>query len=277
MDNFKLAMFENFEVRRIYDEKQAKWYFSIIDVIAVLTESENPRKYWSVLKVRLKQEGSQLATNCSQLKMKSNDGKFYNTDVADAEQLLRLIQSIPSPKAESFKQWLAKVGYERIQEIENPEIAQERMMEIYRQKGYDEAWIHRRIQSIKNRKELTNEWELRGAVKDDYEIFTALMSKATFGITPSQHKKIKSLKRENLRDNMTDLELALVNISELTAKELHKTRNTQGRKSLGKDVAEAGKIAGNTRKEIEKKTGKPVLSKANYLRLKEEKVKKIEI
>jgi hypothetical protein len=269
--------FNNQGVRRV--EHQGEWYFSVVDIVAILTNTKAQDKgaYWRKLKERLINEGAnEVVTNCHDLKLPAPDGKMYKTDCADVKTIFRIIQSIPSPKAEPIKQWLAKVGYERMQEIENPELAQERMMETYRQKGYDEAWIHRRIQVIKNRKELTNEWDIRGAVKNDYEIFTALMSKETFNVLPSQHKKIKKLKRQNLRDHMTDIELALVNIGELTAKELHKTRNTKGRNNLAQDVKEAGKIAGNTRKEIEQKTGKKILSKNNYLGLTKNKPNKIE-
>ncbi|MDR0572237.1 MAG: Bro-N domain-containing protein [Rickettsiales bacterium] len=260
-----LIVFENKKIRRI--EYRGEWYFSVVDVVAILTDSDNPRKYWSVLKTRLKDEGSETATNCSQLKLIAEDGKLRETDCANLETMFRIIQSVPSPRAEPFKQWLARVGYERIKEVENPEIAQQRMMEIYRQKGYDDAWIHRRIQSIKNRKELTNEWDVRGAVEKDYSMFTALMSEATFGIKPKEHKEIKGLKRENLRDHMTETELVLTMLGEVTAKEIHKAKNTRGKENLEKDVIKAGNIAGEARKKIEKETGKPVVSSDNYLKL----------
>ena len=207
MSNMKL--FEGKKVRSQWNEQEKKWYFSIVDVIAVLTESPNPRKYWSVLKTRLKQEGSQLATNCSQLKMQSADGKSYLTDVADTGQLLRLVQSVPSPKAEPFKLWLAQVGSERLDEIENPELASQRIRDIYKAKGYSDEWIEKRMRGIAVRDELTDEWQKRGVKKGtQYSILTAEISKATFGIIPSNYKKLKGLTKptDNLRDHMTDLE-----------------------------------------------------------------------
>lgn len=257
---------ENIEIRKI--EHNGEWFFSVVDVVNLLVESKAKDKgaYWRKLKGRLNlKEKSEIVTKCHELKLLSSDGKKYLTDCANTETMFRIIQSIPSPNAEPIKLWLARVGYERIQEIENPELAQERMMEVYRQKGYDEAWIRNRIQTIRNRKELTNEWDLRGATEEDYAIFTSIMSLATFGIKPSEHKKLKGLKRENLRDNMTDMELTLANLGELTAKEIHKSNNTQGKENLQIDVLEAGKIAGNTRLEIEKKIGKSIVSKDNYL------------
>ena len=267
----EIIKFENKQVRKI--EYNGEWYFSVVDVVAILTNSSIAKRYWSDLKRKLKNEEGfiQLYEKIVQLKLTSSDGKKYATDCANIETMLRIIQSIPSPKAEPIKQWLASVGYERIQEIENPELAQERMMEIYRQKGYKEDWIKQRIQSIITRKELTNEWKIRGAVEKDYSIFTSLMSEATFGIKPSEHKEIKGLKRENLRDHMTNIEIALVNLGESTAKEIHKARNTIGKNNLKKDVIEAGNIAGQARKNIELKTGKPVVSSENYLKLNENK------
>lgn len=263
----KIVFFENQKVRNI--EHNGEMFFSVVDIVAILTQSKNSRRYWSDLKIKLsEQEGFvQLYDKIVQLKLLSSDGKKYKTDCANLQNCFRIIQSIPSPKAEPFKQWLAKVGAERIEEIENPEIAQERMMEIYRQKGYDEAWIKQRIQSIRTRKNLTDEWDLRGAVKSDYGVFTAIMSQATFGLKPSEHKDIKGLKRENLRDHMTDVELALTNLGEVTAREIHKTNNTFGKDNLRKDVAKAGKIAGNARLQIEEETGKKVISSENYLTL----------
>jgi len=195
--------------------RKEKWYFSIVDIVAILTESENPRKYWSVLKSRLKKEGSQLATNCSQLKMQSADGKFYKTDVADTEQLLRLIQSIPSPKAEPFKVWLAKVGYERIEETEDPELAVDRAMATYLKKGYSKAWINQRLKSIEVRKELTDEWDERGVKKGlEYAILTNEITEAWSGFSVKNYKKLKGLKKGNLRDNMSNLVLVLNMLAE---------------------------------------------------------------
>jgi hypothetical protein len=264
-----LAIFEDKKVRRV--EYNGEWYFSVVDVVAILvgTTSKDKGAYWRKLKERLILEGGdQVVTNCHGLKLIAEDGKLRETDCANLETMFRIIQSIPSPKAEPFKQWLARVGYERIKEIENPEIAQQRMMEIYRKKGYDEPWIKQRIQSILTRKELTDEWKTRGAIDRDYEFFTALMSQETFGVTPKEHKEIKGLKRENLRDHMSNIEIALVNLGEATAKEIHKTRNTQGKNNLAKDVKEAGRVAGKARKNIEALTNKKVVSPDNFLNLK---------
>jgi len=210
-----IRLFQDQRVRVEWGDDQEKWYFSIIDIIVILTESVNPRKYWSVLKTRLKKEGSELATNCSQLKMQSSDGKNYKTDVANTEQLLRLIQSIPSPKAEPFKLWLAKVGYERIEETEDPEKAFDRAMETYLKKGYSKNWINQRLKSIEVRKELTDEWDVRGVKKGlEYAILTDEITKAWTDLTTKQYKKFKDLKKENLRDNMTNLELVLNMLAE---------------------------------------------------------------
>ncbi|MDR1498681.1 MAG: Bro-N domain-containing protein [Rickettsiales bacterium] len=264
-----LVIFENKKVRR--KEHNGEWYFSVVDVVAILAETTSKDKgtYWRKLKERLILEGGdQVVTNCHGLKLTAEDGKLRETDCANLETMFRIIQSIPSPKAEPFKQWLARVGYERIKEIENPETAQQRMMEIYRKKGYDELWIKQRVQSILTRKELTDEWKTRGAIDRDYEFFTALMSQETFGITPKEHKEIKGLKRENLRDHMSNIEIALVNLGEATAKEIHIVNNTQGTDNLKVDVAKAGKIAGETREKIEMETKKKVVSLDNFLNLK---------
>ena len=220
-----IQVFNSQKIRSHWDANQEKWYFSIVDVVGVLTESPNPRKYWSVLKTRLKQEGSELATNCSQLKMKSVDGKFYKTDVADTEQLLRLIQSIPSPKAEPFKIWLARVGYERIEETENPELSFDRAMETYLAKGYSKAWINQRLKSIEVRKELTDEWEKRGVQRGiDFAMLTDIITKAWSGQSVKQYKKYKNLKKEGLRDHMTNLELVLNMLAEATTTEISKEK-----------------------------------------------------
>ncbi|MCG2735061.1 MAG: Bro-N domain-containing protein, partial [Candidatus Methanoperedenaceae archaeon] len=206
----EMILFQDKKVRRIWNESNQKWYFSIVDVIEVLTESNRPRKYWNDLKSKLKNEGSELSEKIGQLKMQSSDGKFYDTDVADTEELFRLIQSIPSPRAEPFKRWLAKVGYERLEEIENPEIATKRMREIYKQKGYSDEWIEKRARGIAVRDELTEEWKKRGVKEHlEYSILTSEISKATFGMTPSEYKQFKALDKpkDNLRDHMTDLEL----------------------------------------------------------------------
>ena len=227
-----------------------------------MTESENPRKYWSVLKTPLKKEGSQLATNCSQLKMQSADGKFYKTDVADTEQLLRLIQSVPSPKAEPFKMWLAKVGYERIEETEDPELAFDRAMETYLKKGYSKEWINQRLKSIEVRKELTDEWDTRGVKKGlEYAILTNEITDAWSGYSVKNYKNFKGLKKENLRDNMSNLELVLNMLAEATTTEISKEKQPITFDENKVIAKQDGTIAGNTRKEIEVKTGKKVVSK----------------
>ena len=262
MSNIKL--FETKKVRTHWDEEKEQWYFSIVDVISVLTDSPNPRKYWSVLKTRLKKEGSQLATNCSQLKMKSADGKFYMTDVADTEHLLRLIQSIPSPKAEPFKQWLAMVGYERIEETDDPEKALDRAMETYLRKGYSKEWINQRLKSIEVRKELTDEWENRGIQKgQEFAILTDEITRAWSGFTTKEYKQFKDLKKENLRDNMTNLELVLNMLAEATTTEISKEKNPETFEDSKLIANQGGKIAGDTRKAIEEKTGKKVVTKLN--------------
>ncbi len=224
-----IKLFETKQVRSIWDEERELWFFSIVDVVGVLTDSPNPRKYWSVLKTRLKKEGSELTTKCSQLKLKSADGKHYLTDVADTEQLLRLIQSIPSPKAEPFKQWLARVGYERIEETEDPELALDRAMETFLKKGYSKEWTNQRLKSIEVRKELTDEWEERGIQKgQDFAILTDEITKAWSGLTTRQYKQVKDLKKENLRDHMTNLELVLNMLAEATTTEISREKLPEG-------------------------------------------------
>jgi hypothetical protein len=272
-----IKLFNDKQIRTIWDDEQEKWYFSIVDVVGILTESPNPRKYWSVLKSRLKKEGSQLTTNCSQLKMLSSDGKYYKTDVADTEQLFRLIQSIPSPKAEPFKLWLAKVGRERIDEIEDPEIGIDRLMETYLRKGYSTSWINQRLKSIEVRKELTDEWDNRGVKKgQEYAILTDEITKAWSGLTTKHYKNFKQLKRENLRDHMTNLELVLNMLAEATTTEISKEKNPRNFKENQRIAKQGGTIAGNTRKEIEEKTGKKVVTSQNAKQLIERKNKELE-
>lgn len=244
-----IRVFNSQKIRSQWDDKQEKWYFSIVDVVGVLTDSPNPRKYWSVLKTRLKQEGSELATNCSQLKMQSVDGKFYKTDVADTEQLLRLIQSIPSPKAEPFKLWLARVGYERIEETEDPELSFDRAMETYLAKGYTKEWINQRLKSIEVRKELTDEWEKRGVKRGmDFAVLTDIITKAWSGKSVKQYKKHKYLKKENLRDHMTNLELVLNMLAEATTTEISKEKKPKTIDENKVIAKQGGTIAGNARK-----------------------------
>jgi hypothetical protein len=264
-----IRLFETKQVRSLWDAEREVWFFSIVDVVAVLTESPNPRKYWSVLKTRLKKEGSELATNCSQLKMESVDGKNYRTDVADTEQLLRLVQSIPSPKAEPFKQWLARVGYERIEETEDPELAFDRAMGTYLKKGYSKEWINQRLKSIEVRKDLTDEWENRGVQKgQEFAILTDEITKAWSGLTTKQYKQAKGLKKEGLRDNMTNLELVLNMLAEATTTEISREKQPEGLAQNIRIAKQGGTIAGNTRKEIEEKTGKPVVSTKTAKRIK---------
>jgi len=262
--NKAIKLFNSKEIRVEWNEEEEKWYFSIIDVTAVLTDSTNPRKYWSVLKTRLKKEGNQLATNCSQLKMQASDGKYYKTDVADTEQILRLIQSIPSPNAEPFKMWLAKVGYERIEETEDPEKAFERAMETYLKKGYSKNWVNQRLKSIEVRKELTDEWDSSGVKKGaEYAILTNEITEAWAGHKVKDYKKLKGLKKENLRDNMTNLELVLNMLAEVTTTEISKEKKPNTFNASKVIAKQGGTIAGNARKEIEERTGKPVVTPKN--------------
>jgi DNA-damage-inducible protein D len=277
MSNIKL--FESKKIRSQWNESEQKWYFSIVDVIEILTESPNPRKYWSVLKTRLKKEGTQLATNCSQLKMQSSDGKFYLTDVGNSEQLLRLIQAIPSPKAEPFKLWLAKVGQERLEEIENPELASVRIRAIYKAKGYSDEWIEKRMRGMAVRDELTGEWSKRGVKEGkEYSILTAEISRATFGLTPSEYKDLKGLSKssENLRDHMTDLELIFTMLGEASTTEIARNKNAQGFSKNFNAAQEGGKVAGKARKDLERKSGRKVVTSQNFKQLSEKNIKKLE-
>jgi hypothetical protein len=259
-----IKLFNEKQIRTLWDDDQEKWFFSIVDVVGVLTESPNPRKYWSVLKTRLKAEGSQLATNCSQLKMLSADGKYYKTDVADTEQLFRLIQSIPSPKAEPFKMWLAQVGRERIDEIEDPEIGLDRLMETYLRKGYSKEWINQRLKSIEIRKELTDEWENRGVKKgQEFAILTDEITKAWSGLTTKQYKGHKDLKKENLRDHMTNLELVLNMLAEASTTEISKEKEPKTFHENKVVAKQGGNVAKAARLQLEKTTGKKVVTKLN--------------
>ena len=268
----KLQLFQEQKIRTHWDEKEEKWYFSIIDIVEILTEQKDyqgARNYWKVLKHRLLKEGNETVTNCNRLKMLSADGKMRLTDVADTKDVFRLIQSIPSKKAEPFKQWLAQVGKERLDEIENPELAQERMKEIYEQKGYPKDWIDKRLRGIAIRQNLTDEWKERGIKEHrDYAILTAEISKATFGMTPSEYKEFKNLPTKskiNLRDNMDDLELIFTMLGERVTTEISKKEKPE---TFGenKNVARrGGKVAGNALKETEKELGRNVISDKNNL------------
>ena len=260
-----IQLFEDKKIRTAWDEEQEEWYFSIVDVISVLTGTENPRRYWSDLKRKLKKEGAvELYEKIVQLKMLSSDGKRYKTDVANTEQLLRIIQSVPSPKAEPFKAWLARVGRERIEETIDPEQAIDRALETYLKKGYSEEWVHQRLLAIRIRNELTDEWQKRGVEKGkEYAILTDEISRAWSGMTTRQYKKLKGLKKENLRDNMSDLELVLTILAEATTTEISKTVKPDTFSENQKVAQKGGSIAGNTRKEIEDTTGKPVITSQN--------------
>ena len=269
-----IALFNQKQVRRHWDANKEEWYFSIVDVVAILTNSKSPRKYWNKLKERLNKEGSELVTFCHQLKMLSRDGKKYLTDVGDTKTILRLIQSVPSPKAEPFKLWLAKVGHERIEETEDPELAFERAMRTYLQKGYPKEWINQRLKSIEVRKELTDEWQVRGVKEGlEFAILTNEITKAWTDMSVKQYKKYKNLKKQNLRDNMTNLELVLNMLAEATITEISKKKKPKTFPQSKTIAQKGGKIAGNTRKEIEKQTGGNVITSKNAKTLQSKKVK----
>ena len=280
MDKEKaIKLFQERKVRVHWDEDQEKWYFSIIDVIAILTESERPRRYWNDLKTKLKDEGSQVSEKIGHLKMIAPDGKNRYTDVADTEQLLRLIQSVPSPKAEPFKLWLAKVGYERIEETEDPEKAFDRAMETYLKKGYSKNWINQRLKSIEVRKELTDEWDISGVKKGlEYAILTDEITKAWAGLSIKEFKRLKDLKKENLRDNMTNLELVLNMLAETSTTELSKKSEPKTFAGSKKVARQGGNIAGNARKDLEKKLGEDVVTPKNakYLHGKDNDINELE-
>jgi len=263
-ENNSIKLFEDKRVRVQWYPQKEKWYFSIIDIIEVLTDSLRPRKYWADLKAKLKEEGSELSDKIGQLKMKSSDGKFYLTDVGDTEQILRLVQSIPSKKAEPFKIWLAKVGYQRIEETEDPELAFDRAMKTYLQKGYSKEWINQRLKTIEIRKELTDEWNKAGIEKEtDFAILTNEITKAWSGKTISEYKQLKNLKKENLRDNMTNIELVLNMLAEATTTELSKEKNPSEFEDSKKIAISGGTVAGNARRDIEKRLGKDIVSPKN--------------
>lgn len=262
----KIAVFRGRQIRKVL--YQNEWYFSVVDVIGTLTESDNPRDYWYKMKTRVKnEEAAELSTKCRQLKLQSADGKYYETDCADTETLFRIIQSIPSPKAEPFKLWLAKVGYERVREIEDPELATKRTRALYKAKGYNDDWIEKRMRGIAIREELTDEWKNHGVKENkEYEILTAEISKAAFGLTPSQYKKLKGLKRENLRDHMTDLELIFSMLGEASTTQITRVEHPTGfieNKSVAK---RGGNVAGVARRKLELETQRKVISKENYLK-----------
>ena len=271
-----LKLFQSNQIRTVWNEEEEQWYFSVVDVVGALTDSVDRSAYWRKLKQRLKNEGSETVTICHRLKMQAEDGKMRLTDVANTKGILRIIQSIPSPKAEPFKQWLAQVGAERLEEIENPEIAQIRAHEIYRQKGYSEEWIERRMRGIETRNELTDAWSEHGVEEGkEYAILTNEISQATFGVSIANHKAIKSLKRENLRDHMTKLELLFTELGEASTTAIVNARNPQGLKQNVQAAREGGKIAGDARKALEEKSNVSVVSNVNYKEIPQADIEKL--
>lgn len=265
MDN-EIKLFEGRKIRSAWDNEKEEWYFSIIDIVGVLTDSKNPGAYWRKLKQRLKEEGNEVVTICHTLKMQAADGKTRKTDVADMQGIFRIIQSVPSPKAEPFKMWLAEVGKERIDEIIDPELTIDRALDTYLKKGYSREWINQRLQAIQVRKELTDTWQDHGVkAGKEYAILTNEISKAWSGMTTREYKNLKGLKKENLRDNMSTLEIVLNMLAEATTTELTKTKNPQGLDENKKVAKDGGSIAGNARKEIEKETGQPVITSKNAI------------
>ena len=266
--NDKIQLFEDKRIRTAWDEAKEEWFFSIVDVIAVLTDSKDPAAYWRKLKQRMREEGSETVTNCHGLKMTAADGKKRLTDVADTEQLLRIIQSVPSPKAEPFKMWLAQVGRERIEETIDPELTIERALETYQRKGYSREWINQRLQAIQVRKELTDEWDARGVQQGiEYAILTDEISRAWSGMTTRQYKRLKGLKKENLRDNMTTLELVLNMLAEATTTEISKQKEPETFAENVEIARAGGKVAGDARKAVETQTGVPVITSQNAAQL----------
>lgn len=261
----KMIVFGANKIRRIWHDEQ--WFFSIVDIIGALTDSDNPRDYWYRMKQREQEaSGIELSTLCRQLKLTSADGKTYKTDCVNTEAAFRIIQSVPSPKAEPFKRWLAEVGYQRVQEIENPELAQQRMRKLYKDKGYPDDWIEKRVRGIAVRDELTGEWQKRGIQEEkDFAILTSEISKATFGLTPADYKKLKGLKRENLRDHMNDLELIFTMLGEAATTEIARNKDTRGLLKNKLAAREGGSIAGSARRQLEAKSGRKVITRDNYL------------
>ena len=273
MENFAIQLFEQTQVRVVWNEEEEKYYFSVVDVISVLTESidyQAARKYWKVLKGRLKKEGNESVTNCYQLKLPSSDGKKYKTDVADLEQIFRLIQSVPSKKAEPIKQWLANIGAQRIDQMIDPELTFQMAVEDYRRQGYSDKWINQRMRSIEMRKELTDEWQRAGIHEQkDFAILTNVLTKAWSGMTTGEYKRHKGLTKENLRDNMTNIELALNTLAEVTATELSRQNNPKGMNQTQQTAQEGGEVARNARTDIEQRLGHTVISSeraSDYIR-----------
>jgi len=270
METNKIVVFKGNKIRKVI--YKSEWWFSVVDVCEALTASPDSGAYWRKLKQRLTEEGSEVVTFCHGLKLPAPDGKMRETDCADTEGVFRIIQSIPSPKAEPFKRWLAKIGYERVKEIEDPELATKRTRMLYKLKGYSADWIEKRMRGIAIREELTDEWQKRGAKEEkDYEILTAEISKATFGLIPSQYKKLKGLKRQNLRDHMDDFELIFNMLGERATTEIHRTENSKGVPKLKADAKAGGDIAGGARKKLEQRLGRSVVLRKNFLAKPEDK------
>ena len=261
-------LFNNETIRTVWDKEEEKYYVSVVDVVGILSSSDNPRNYWKVLKHRLKKEGNESVTNCNQLKLKSSDGKYYNTDVVDIEGMFRIIESVPSKNAEPIKQWLARLGKERIDEVFDPSITVQRAIDTYRAKGYDEEWIIKRVKNIQDRKKLTDVWRDNGVYSDiEFAILTNDIYKEWSGMTAKEYKEYKGLKKESLRDNMSDIEIALADIGELTTRELAKKHKPIGLDENRKIAKEGGQVASNTRKDIEERLGESVISSDNDIRM----------
>ena len=271
-----LVVFQDRKIRRVWFDDE--WYFSVVDIVAVLSEQldyQKARKYWNKLSQRLREEGSEVVTDCHRLKLPAKDGKLRGTDCANVKSLFRIIQSIPSKNAEPFKQWLAQVGYDRVQEIENPEIAQKRMKELFRQKGYSDDWIEKRARGIAVRDELTDEWKKRGLITNrEYAILTAEISRATFGMTPGEYKILKGLGKENLRDHMNDLELIFTMLGEASTTRIARNKDAQGFVENREAANDGGTVAGVARKELEKRSNQPVVTSENYLDMPEKEKRK---
>ena len=260
-----IKLFEDYKVRTSWDNERETWYFSVVDIVGILSDSKNPNNYWKVLKNRLRKEGSQLVTSCNQLKMQSSDGKYYKTDVLDTEGVLRLVQSIPSPKAEPFKLWLAKVGRERLDEIQDPEIAINRALQYYLAKGYSPEWVNQRLKSIEIRKALTDEWKRSGVADNQYGILTDILTQEWSGMKTREYKDFKGLKKESLRDNMSNMELVLNMLAEVSTTEISKEKNPKTLEENKSIAKQGGSVAKEARKQIELQTGKPVITDENFL------------
>ena len=259
-------IFNNETIRTVWDKENEKYYISVVDIVGVLSESDNPRNYWKVLKHRLKKEGNESVTNCNQLKLKSSDGKYYNTDVVDIEGMFRIIESIPSKNAEPIKQWLAKLGSERIDEVFDPSISAQRAIDLYRSKGYDEVWIQKRLKGMQNRKQLTDVWKDGGITEDkEYAILTNEIYKSWSGMSAKEYKEYKGLRKESLRDNMSDIEVTLADLGEIATREIAKKHNPQGLKENIEVAKRGGKIANNARVDLEKEIGESIITKNNVL------------